>query len=86
MPDFGINCEQFAIDQQTDAAKLHLKNKAGGLQIKEKQLENSTNAMLGDVSNGNFRPILTTTFQDLIFQTFSSFSHGDTKATIKLIE
>ena len=27
--DFGINCEQFAIDQQTDAAGLQLKNKPG---------------------------------------------------------
>ena len=31
--DFGINCKQFAIDQQTDAAGLQLKNQFGGLQI-----------------------------------------------------
>ena len=41
--------------------------------------------MLGDVSKGNFRPIVTTTFRDLIFQKFSSLSHGGAKATIKLI-
>ena len=37
--DFRINCEQFAIDQQTNAATLLLTNKPGGLQIREKQLE-----------------------------------------------
>ena len=31
--DFGINCKQFAFDQQTDAAGLQLKNQFGGLQI-----------------------------------------------------
>ena len=39
MSDFGINCEQFAIDQQTNAATLLLSNKPGRLQIIEKQLE-----------------------------------------------
>ena len=37
--NFEINCEKFAMDQQTDAATLQLKSKSGGLQIKEKQLE-----------------------------------------------
>ena len=47
--DFGINSKHFAVDQRTDAATLQLKNNPGGLQIKKRQLENSTNAMLGDV-------------------------------------
>ena len=41
--------------------------------------------MFGDVSTGNFRPIVTTTFQDLIFQKFHCLSHGGAKAMIKLI-
>ena len=36
---FGINCEQFAIDQQTNAATLLLTNKPGGLKIRKEQLE-----------------------------------------------
>ena len=41
--------------------------------------------MLGDVAIRNFRQIVTTTFQDLIFQKFHSLSRGGAKATIKVI-
>ena len=53
---------------------------------KERQLENSTNGMLDDdVSTGNIRPKVTTTFRDLIFRKFHIFSHDGAKATIELI-
>ena len=72
--DFGINCEQFAIDKHTDATTLQRKNNPGESQIKESQQENSTNAMLGNVSTGNFRPIVVTAFRGLIFKKFHSLS------------
>ena len=77
--DFRINGKQFAVDQQTGAGALQLKNNPGELQIKGRQLENSTNAMLDDVSTGNFRPIIPTTFQDLSFQKFHFFHMGAQK-------
>ena len=77
--DFGINRKQFAVGQQTGAAAWQLKNNPGELQIKGRQLENSTNAMLDDVSTENFRPIIPTTFQDVSFQKFHFFHMGAQK-------
>ena len=36
MSDFGIDTEQFAVDLQTDAATLQLKNNSEELKIKER--------------------------------------------------
>ncbi|CAK8676246.1 unnamed protein product [Clavelina lepadiformis] len=85
LQDYTIDYEQFAQDQMADASVTALLTDQTGLKLERRKLPDSDLSILGDISQKRFRPIVPTTYRDVIFHNIHSLSHSGYKSTLKQI-
>ena len=77
-----ISIEELSIEQQNDVALQDLLNSAtSSLDVEERSVADSNLMLLGDVSSGDFRPVVPTALHKKVFYIFHSLSHPGIRAT-----
>ena len=81
----AINFLEMAAAQQHDPIIDHIQTSKNSLKLKYKPLPSQDVSILGDMSTGEFRPLVPEAFRRKVFDSFHSLSHPEIKGTQKLI-
>ena len=80
-----INFLEMAAAQQRDQTIDHLQNNPNSLSLQHRPVPNQGISVLGDVSTGNFRPLVPSDFRKKVFESIHCFSHPGIKGSQALI-
>nr|CAB3264537.1 uncharacterized protein zf(cchc)-26 [Phallusia mammillata] len=85
LADDLLSLNDLALQQQDSEFRESLQELYGSLELTERQVPNSDLKLIGDVSTGNFRPIVPLALRKRAFMTLHGLSHPGVKATRRLI-
>ena len=81
----NLDYEQFAADQASDPSLNELLQSNHSLDLAEQSVPDSDRKILGDISTGQFRPLVPSTLRRQVFDLLHSLSHPSIKGSQRLI-
>ena len=81
----SLDYQKLAADQANDPSLNELLQSNHSLDIAEQDVHGSGSKLLGDISTGQFRPLVPSTFRRQIFDLFHGLSHPGIKGSQRLI-